>query len=124
MGYGDHRNVLAILPPAHASNTERAAKALLLGQAALGSDLPDIALTDSAGNHLQLSQFRGKPLLLTLVYTSCADVCPTLIETLYPAVKEARAGLGEDSFSVLTVGFDVRNDTPERMRLMASARGN
>ncbi|RME98806.1 MAG: SCO family protein, partial [Alphaproteobacteria bacterium] len=65
----------------------------------------------------------GKPLLVTLVYTSCADVCPTLIESLYPAVKEAQSALGQDSFSVITVGFDVRNDTPERMRLLARERG-
>jgi len=102
---------------------ERAEQAVNLSQSALGNKLPDIALTSAEGKTVRLSRFHGKPMLVTLVYTSCADVCPTLIETLYPAVKEAQSALGDDSFSVVTVGFDVRNDTPERMRLMARSRG-
>jgi protein SCO1/2 len=102
---------------------DKAAQALQLSQSALGNTLPQVTLLDTAGNPVQLARYQGKPLLVTLVYTSCADVCPTLIETLYPAVEEAQSALGRDSFSVITVGFDVRHDTPERMRLMARERG-
>lgn len=108
---------------AGAVETDKEARALATSRAALGTLLPDIVLQDTKGNPVPLSRYRGKPLLVTLVYTSCADVCPTLIETLYPAVEQAQAALGADSFSVITVGFDVRNDTPERMRLMARSRG-
>ena len=108
---------------AAAQGNDRAAEALGVSRSALGATLPDVSLTDIRGEPVSLAGFRGKPLLVTLVYTSCADVCPTLIETLYPAVQEAHAALGRDSFSVVTVGFDVRQDTPERMRLMAKERG-
>jgi len=106
-----------------AQENKKAQNAYKTSQAALGNELPNVVLTDHEGVSVSLGQFRGKPLLVTLVYTSCADVCPTLIESLYPAVKEAQSALGPDSFSVITVGFDVRHDTPERMRLLARERG-
>ena len=106
-----------------AQETEKADMALRVSKAALGTQLPDIELSDTTGKRVELAMFRNKPLLITLVYTSCADVCPTLIETLYPAVKEAQTALGPDSFATITVGFDVRQDTPERMRLLAKRHG-
>ncbi len=39
--------------------------------------------------------------------------------TCATSAKVAREALGPDSFTVLTVGFDTPNDTPERMRLFA-----
>jgi len=107
----------------HAQDANRAKQALKTSQAALGQPLPDAVLTDPGGKPVSLASFRGKPLLITLVYTSCADVCPTLIESLYPAVEEAQSALGDTSFSTVTIGFDIRNDTPERMRLLARERG-
>ncbi|MDA7948584.1 MAG: SCO family protein [Hyphomicrobiaceae bacterium] len=108
---------------ATAQTADRAQQALKTSQAALGQPLPEAVLTDPQGAPVSLASFRGKPLLITLVYTSCADVCPTLIESLYPAVQEAQSALGTGSFSTVTIGFDVRNDTPERMRLLARERG-
>ena len=35
------------------------------------------------------------------------------------AVAQARRVLGEDAFAVLTLGFDTRNDTPDRMAAFA-----
>jgi protein SCO1 len=49
----------------------------------------------------------------------CADICPAIIESLAPAVDAGKEALGEDSFSVVTIGFDTRNDTPDRMRSFA-----
>lgn len=108
---------------AAAQEPGRESGALKASQSALGKTLPDAVLTDPKGAQVRLSDFRGKPLLVTLVYTSCSDICPTLIESLYPAVREAQSALGPESFSVVTVGFDVRHDTPERMRLLARERG-
>jgi protein SCO1/2 len=106
-----------------AQENVKAHNALRKSQVALGTVLPNIVLIDPKEGAVPIRQFRGKPLLVTLVYTSCADVCPTLIESLYPAVQEAQSALGPDSFNVLTVGFDVSADTPERMRLLARERG-
>lgn len=115
--------LLASLLSPGVSRAGNAEDALSRSQQALGQRLPDLQFTDTEGRPVSLAQFRGKPLLVSLIYTSCADVCPTLIESLYPAVKVARDALGGDTFSVITVGFDVRNDTPSRLRTFARTRG-
>ena len=99
------------------------AEAVRLGQAAIGRQLGDYAFRDTAGQRLELSEFRGKPLLINLVYTSCSSLCPTIVQTLDAAVAAAQQALGEDSFAVVTIGFDTRNDTPGRMRAFARAQG-
>jgi protein SCO1 len=97
--------------------------ALRLGQAALGRQLDDRVFADATGRRIALSDFRGKPLLINLVYTSCSSVCPTIVQTLDAAIGVAQQALGEDSFAVATVGFDWRHDTPQRMRAFARAQG-
>lgn len=114
---------MAFMTPALAVNKEQAEKAIVYSQAALGRALPDLAFTDTEGRAVALRDFRGKPLLVTLIYTSCADVCPTLIASLYPAVKAAMSTLGSASFAVITVGFDLRNDSPARLRSFARTHG-
>ncbi len=97
--------------------------ALARSEAALGQRLPDLTFTDTEGKPVRLSDYLGKPLLISMIYTSCADVCPTLIESLHPAIRAAQKALGADSFAAITVGFDVRNDTPSRLRMFARTRG-
>ena len=99
------------------------AEALRIGQAAIGRQLDDHVLRDSSVRRVALSDFRGKPLLINFVYTSCSSVCPTIVQTLDAAVGAAQQALGKGSFAVVTIGFDTRNDTPERMRAFARAQG-
>jgi protein SCO1/2 len=99
------------------------AQAIRLSQAALGRQLGEYRFTDQFGKPLALTQLRGRPLVISFVYTSCAFVCPTLTSRLNDVVKMARSTLGRDSFSVLTVGFDTRVDGPEQMRRFAAERG-
>lgn len=113
---------LAFLAPV-AEADDKAERAVQVSRAAVGQYLPDLAFTSADGRTVRLTEFLGKPLMLTMIYTSCVDVCPTLIENLYPAVKAAQQGLGTDSFAVVTVGFDVRDDTPTRLRAFARTRG-
>ena len=93
---------------ASAQDRERAQKLLKMSEEAKGRVLPDIVFTDTEGQTVRLSDYRGKPLLVTLVYTGCVNVCPTLIENLVPALEVASEALGSDSFAVITVGFDIR----------------
>ena len=95
--------------------------ALERSQRAIGSVVPDLSFQDAEGNKFNLSAYRGKPLLINLIYTGCSDVCPAIIESLAPAVAVADDVLGMESYNVLTLGFDTRNDTPERMRSFARA---
>lgn len=98
-------------------------EALAASRAALGRQLGDHTLTDSRRRPLRLAELRGRPLVVNMVYTSCFDVCPTLTATLAPKVEIAREVLGRGKFTVVTVGFDARNDTPDRMRAYAHMLG-
>jgi protein SCO1/2 len=97
--------------------------ALDASQAALGRTLGDYILRDGGHRPVRLSDYRGRPLVVSLVYTSCIDVCPTATQTMAAAVEAGRAALGEDSFRVVSIGFDARHDTPERMRSFARRHG-
>ena len=113
--------LVAALPAAGQRLDDR--EALRVSQAAVGRMLGDYRLTDAQGDQFTLEQLRGRPAVLSLVYTSCYYVCSGLTLRLRDAVKIARDTLGEDSFSVVTIGFDTPNDTPERMRAFARERG-
>lgn len=97
--------------------------ALAKSQAAIGRTLGAHEFLDGSGQTITLESTRGKPVLISLIYTSCYHICPTLTTDLARIVKIARAAVGDDSFTVLTIGFDTRNDTPDRMRLFARKRG-
>lgn len=94
-------------------------EALERSEAAIGNATGDHRLLRSDGRVLLLSDLKGRPLVLSLVYTSCSTVCPTGTETLKASVAQARKALGADAFQVLTLGFDARNDTPQRMQAFA-----
>ena len=98
-------------------------EALRISQAALGQQLDDHTFRDSRHQPVQLSDLEGKPLILNLIYTGCTSVCPLVLQNLYAAVEAAQEALGVDSFTVATIGFDSRHDTPERMRAFASTQG-
>lgn len=89
-------------------------EALRISQAAVGNQLGDYIFLDRSGRKVRLADYRGKPLVISLIYTRCPFVCATTTRSL-SALKASQEALGEDSFGVLTVGFDTENDTPEAM---------
>lgn len=97
-----------------------AKKALQYSQSAIGQVLEDYRFTDSNGREIRLSDFRGRPLIISMVYTSCHHVCPTATRELARVVKLAQDALKADSFNVVTIGFDSYNDTPHAMRIYAA----
>jgi len=92
-------------------------------EAVVGRTVGSYLLTDSTGAALALADYRGKPLVVSLVYTSCSSVCPATTQHLIKAVDEARRMFGTGEFAVLTVGFDARNDTPAHMAQFAAVQG-
>lgn len=115
--------LLAAMDPAGAADAPDQRTALDTSQAALGRALGEHTFRDTERRPVRLADLRGRPLVLNLVYSACSQACPIVIQTLYPAVDAAQEALGEDAFTVATIGFDARNDTPERMRAFARAQG-
>lgn len=99
------------------------AKALAASQEAIGRVLADHAFRNTRGETVKLSAYRGRPVVLSLIYTSCEHTCPLIIEGIARAVETADAALDPRGYTVLTIGFDTRVDTPARMRLYQSSRG-
>lgn len=90
-------------------------EALDYSQAAIGTTLQGIELRKADGSVTSLEAYRGKPLIISMIFTSCHHVCPNTTRYLDEVVQKARSALDEDSFQVVSIGFDTANDSPERM---------
>jgi protein SCO1/2 len=97
--------------------------ALATSQGAIGAELRDYTLRDTNGQPFDMASLRGKPLVISMIYTSCHHICPNITRNLGKTVGIARDALGDDAFNVVTIGFDWRVDTPDRMREFASRLG-
>jgi protein SCO1/2 len=93
--------------------------ALRAAEAAIGRIVPDLPLLDRSGRPVRLSDYRGKPLLVSFIYTGCFQVCPTQTRSLYEAVKGLDRLLGEHQFNVVSIGFNQPFDSPDAMRSFA-----
>ncbi|MET0501109.1 MAG: SCO family protein, partial [Candidatus Binatia bacterium] len=78
----------------------------------LGSQVPlDLELRDAAGKPVRLNDYFGRrPVILNLVYYSCEDLCPLVLEGLVRSLRPLTFNIG-DQFDVVTLSFDAR-DTP------------
>ncbi len=90
------------------------ARALDAAQSAVGRYLGDYSFVDQDGRAFRLSEYAGKPVVISFVYTACGESCPALIVKLRDTLKEA-GGLGTE-YKALTIGFDPENDTPAKLK--------
>jgi protein SCO1/2 len=97
--------------------------ALKTSQAAIGNRVGDYAFLDREGRQVRLADYRGKPLVVSFVYTGCFSVCPTTTAQVARAIREARKTLGTGAFRVVTIGFNLPYDSPEAMRDFARRYG-
>lgn len=94
-------------------------QALLLSQAAIGHAVADYEFVTARGTPLRMSELRGRPVVVSMIYTSCIHICAPTTAELRGAIREARKTLGDKSFSVLSVGFDTLHDTPGQLTAFA-----
>jgi len=106
----------AIGAPTVSANAEAALKASL---ESVGRTVGPHLLRDQDGTPVDIASFRGKPLVISMVYTACDHTCPVTTQTVAKAVEMARKSLGRDGFHVVTIGFDTVRDTPEALRMYA-----
>ena len=95
-------------------------EALRAGQAVIGNTLADHTLLDRNGQPLRLSSYRGKPLLVSFIYTGCFQVCPTQTRALHEAVQGLDVAFGARQFNVISIGFNQPFDSPTAMRAFAA----
>lgn len=98
-------------------------KALEESQAAIGNQLSNFRLTDASGRGLKLHDLLGKPLVISLIFTSCYQTCPVTTRHLSSVIEKAREALGHDKFSVAVLGFDAQADSPQAMKYFGKKQG-
>lgn len=114
--------VCANLPAADSPELDARA-ALAAGEAAVGTVPDDFALLDRKRRTVRLSSYRGRPLVVSFIYTGCFTVCPTQTRTLQNAVKGLNALLGPHQYNVVSIGFHQPFDSPEALAAFATRHG-
>jgi protein SCO1/2 len=84
--------------------------------------LPPVNLIDQNGNPVLLSSFKGKPVLIGFIHTSCKGVC----EMLTAKMKQVAQSLGtqfNSSVTMVSVTTDPDEDNPAQLLKYARAQG-
>ena len=91
-----------------------------------GSDLggipaPDFTLADQDGKTVQLSALRGRPVVLSFLFTQCPDVCPLTAAKL----RQVADKLGRDAerVALVAVSTDPANDDPAAAQAFSEQHG-
>jgi protein SCO1 len=73
-----------------------------------GVRAPAFSLRDQNGKRVSMTEFRGRPVIVTFLYSHCKDTCPIEARLINQAVLE----LGTPRASVLAFTVDPAHDTP------------
>lgn len=79
---------------------------------------PDFRLKDQYGNIISLAQFKGKPVVLTFLYTHCPDVCPLTAEKIHTTMQSL--GSSTQKVAIVAVSMDPKGDTATTTQNFAS----
>jgi protein SCO1/2 len=83
-----------------------------------GVRAPDFTLRNQDGDPVSMRELRGKPVVVTFLYTNCEDTCPIQAQTIRGALDQ----LGHD-LPALAIAVDPPRDTPESAkRFLAEQR--
>jgi protein SCO1/2 len=76
-----------------------------------GVRAPDFELRNQDGEPISMRQLRGKPVIVTFLYTTCENTCPLQAQTIRGALDQ----LGHD-VPAIAIAVDPPRDTPGRAR--------
>ncbi|WCB95623.1 hypothetical protein DSM104299_04372 [Baekduia alba] len=82
--------------------------------------IPPIAfsLKDQDGKAATLAQYRGQPVILTFMYSTCRDTCPLTAQQIKGALDQ----VGK-TIPTLAISVDPANDTPLNARRFVNQQG-
>ena len=72
----------------------------------------NFTLKDQDGKTVSLADFKGKPLILTFMYSTCKDTCPLQANQIRGALDQ----LGDNAVPAVALSVDPKNDTPENAK--------
>ena len=97
--------------------------ALRVSQAAVGRQVGEHILLNREGQPISLAAYRGKPLLVSFIYTGCFQICPTTTRTLQETVQGLQRAVGPNQFNVVSIGFNQPADSPQALKSFATQYG-
>ena len=77
----------------------------------------EFGLRDEEGQPVRLADLRGKPVVVTFLYTTCKDTCPLTVDQIRFALDE----LGHD-VPVVAVSVDPRSDSARAAKRFSQQR--
>ncbi len=83
-----------------------------------GLKAPDFRLSDQDGERIAMRDLRGEPVIVTFLYTTCEDTCPSQAQQVRATLDE----LSED-VAALAVAVDPPRDTPDSARAFLAEQG-
>jgi protein SCO1/2 len=91
------------------------------GEATPPKAAPELRLKNSLGEPVDLSQYKGKAVLVTFIYTHCPDICPLIVSHLKTAQAELGSRAGD--LQIVAVSTDPRGDNPKTVAAFLSEHG-
>jgi protein SCO1/2 len=82
---------------------------------------PALALEDSTGKKFDISEHRGKVLLVTWLYVNCPDICPLIVSNF--KVVQNKLGDKAKDLVIVAVSTDPKRDKPKAVNKFLKARG-
>jgi protein SCO1/2 len=82
---------------------------------------PPIHLRNYLGQPVNLSEYRGKAVLVTFLYANCPEICPLIASNLRVALN--MLGRRASQVQVIAVSVDPRNDTPANVARFVRQHG-
>jgi protein SCO1 len=82
-----------------------------------GATAPDFTLRDQDGKTATMAEYRGRPVAVTFVYSTCEDTCPALVDQVRGALDDTGADV-----PLLAVSVDPSGDTPASARRFLNER--
>jgi protein SCO1 len=89
-----------------------------------GDEIPDFHFRNQSDRTIHLSQFKGKAVLITFIYTRCpmADFCPRMSRNFADIDKALSADPAlRDQTHLISISFDPAYDTPKVLRSYGGA---
>jgi protein SCO1/2 len=80
------------------------------------------SLTDQNGRAFQLKEHLGRPVLLSMFYTSCKFVCPMLINTM-EITQQGLNAAERAQLDLLLISFDPDHDDVKKLKAVTVSHG-
>lgn len=88
----------------------------------ISTELPELSIyhlpatwDNQDGEQVEMQDFRGKVLVMVMIYTSCQAACPRLVADMRNIEKQI-APDDLDKIKFILVSIDPETDTPERLK--------